>query len=400
MEQLVGQEFGDKSYSNQGTAAHFLAAECLQGGFYEVPEFYLGRWIYVDECAARWAMADGTDKGSGYFLVDEDLVTHVNLYLATILAYKGDTGALFVEQELDISGITGEEGACGTSDAIIIREGNLQVHDLKFGMTPVDAEFNTQLIIYALAALDFYGAVYGIDSVTLVIHQPRLNSFPFFNISLEQLELFRYDIKKAAEHATIALTRNLDAKEGGTLEGYLLPGDHCRKGYCKARHSCPALAKFSLDRVEEAQALGVATGEADLNTLGYYASHAPMIEDWIKEINKRLNAEMLAGKRVPGFKVVEGRKGNREWVNAEEVEKLLKDMKIPQTVIYETKIKSPTQMTAEAKLGNIPVKKWLKVEEHITQKPAGLVVVPDSDNRKEVFIHEAINDFEDLTQIH
>jgi hypothetical protein len=125
-----------------------------------------------------------------------------------------------------------------------------------------------------------------------------------------------------------------------------------------------------------------------------------MIEDWIKEINKRLNAEMLAGKRVPGFKVVEGRKGNREWVNAEEVEKLLKDMKIPQTVIYETKIKSPTQMTAEAKLGNIPVKKWLKVEEHITQKPAGLVVVPDSDNRKEVFIHEAINDFEDLTQIH
>jgi hypothetical protein len=125
-----------------------------------------------------------------------------------------------------------------------------------------------------------------------------------------------------------------------------------------------------------------------------------MIEDWIREINKRLNAEMLAGKRVPGFKVVEGRKGNREWVDAQAVEALLKDMKIPQAVIYDTKIKSPTQMTVEAKLGNIPVKKWLKVEEHITQKAPGLVVVPDSDKRKAVFINEAVNDFEDLTLTH
>jgi hypothetical protein len=399
MEQLMGQEFGSNSYANQGTAAHFLAAECLQEGLHEVPDFFMDRNIAITYGVAGWRTTESAMVESS-FLVDEDLVTHVNLYLATILAYKGDTGALFVEQELDISGITGEEGACGTADAIIIREGNLQIHDLKYGMTPVDAEFNTQLIIYALAALDFYGAVYEIDSVTLVIHQPRLNSFPFFNISLEQLELFRYDIKKSAEHATIALTRNLDSKEGGTLEGYLQPGDHCRKGYCKARHSCPALAKFSLDRVEESQVLGATTGESDLNLLGYYASYVPMIEDWAKEVMKRLNEEALSGKSIPGFKVVEGRKGNREWLNVEEVEKLLKEMKIPQAVIYETKIKSPTQLTREAEHGNIPVKKWLKIEEHITQKAPGLIVVPDSDKRKPVFIHPAVNDFEDLTQIH
>jgi hypothetical protein len=396
MEQLVGQEFGDNSYANQGTAAHFLAAECLQGGFYEVPDMYLGEVIYVNELGASWKWLALDTPG---YLVDEDLVTHVNHYLATVLAYKGDTGALFVEQELDISGITGEEGACGTSDAIIIRDGNLQVHDLKFGMTPVDAEFNTQLIIYALAALDFYGAVYEIDSVTLVIHQPRLNSFPFFNISLEQLELFRYDIKKAADLAHAAMSRELN---NGVLklEDYLAPGDHCRKGYCKARHSCPALASFSLARVEESQVLGVTTGESDLNLLGYYASYVPMIEDWAKEVMKRLNEEALSGKTIPGFKVVEGRKGNREWVDVEEVEKLLKEMKIPQAVIYESKIKSPTQMTKEAERGNIPVKKWLKVEEHITQKAPGLIVVPDSDKRKAIFIHPAVNDFEDLTQIH
>ena len=73
-----------------------------------------------------------------------------------MLTYKGDTGILFVEQQLDISWITGEEDAVGTADAIVVRDGELIVIDLKTGHNNVDAKENDQLMGYAAAALRAY----------------------------------------------------------------------------------------------------------------------------------------------------------------------------------------------------------------------------------------------------
>lgn len=90
------------------------------------------------------------------FTFDEDMSALVQTYIDTVLTYKGDDGVLLVEQQVDISWITGEEGAVGTADAIIIRNGELTVIDLKTGHNNVEAKENDQLLGYAAAALKMY----------------------------------------------------------------------------------------------------------------------------------------------------------------------------------------------------------------------------------------------------
>lgn len=94
---------------------------------------------------------DGID-----FTFNEEHAVTVQAYCDTVWNHVGDTGELFVEQQLDISSVTGEVDAVGTADAIVVRDGELVVIDLKTGRNNVEAKGNHQLIIYALAALKAY----------------------------------------------------------------------------------------------------------------------------------------------------------------------------------------------------------------------------------------------------
>lgn len=86
------------------------------------------------------------------FTFDEEHADIVQTYLDTVRTYAGVDGELYVECELDISWITGEKGAVGTADAIIVKGDELIVIDLKTGRNKVSAEKNSQLTIYAMAA--------------------------------------------------------------------------------------------------------------------------------------------------------------------------------------------------------------------------------------------------------
>lgn len=139
MEQHGG--YPDKVGTNAkaGTFMHHVAAFALTEG--KQAKDYLGYKETVE----------GED-----FTFDEDMAALVQTYIDTVLTYKGDDGILFVEQQVDISWITGEEGAVGTADAIIVRGNELIVIDLKTGHNNVDAKENDQLTGYAAAALKMY----------------------------------------------------------------------------------------------------------------------------------------------------------------------------------------------------------------------------------------------------
>lgn len=55
---------------------------------------------------------------------------------------------------------------------------------------------------------------------------------------------------------------------------------------------------------------------------------------------------MHAGEAIPGFKMVQGKKGNRAWTDAEEAEKLLKSMRLKTEQMYDLKLISPTKAAA------------------------------------------------------
>lgn len=139
LEHLVGNKDQAGPEASEGTFQHHVAAMCLENR--RSAESYLG---YQEQ-------VDGLD-----FTFNEDHARTVQVYLDTVWGAVGDTGELFIEQGLDISSITGEPDAIGTPDAIVVRDGELIVIDLKTGRNNVEAKGNHQLLIYSMAALKAY----------------------------------------------------------------------------------------------------------------------------------------------------------------------------------------------------------------------------------------------------
>lgn len=417
-------------FADEGTAAHFLASECLSGNRH--PAEFIGKTIALGSSGAFWLMPDREAPVRSQFRVDIEMAGHVNTYVMAVkqLAVGGE---LLVEQRIPISQITGEYNdpsltppiggtvasgeVSGTADAVIIQGDELQIHDLKYGMgVRVEAEQNKQLMIYALGALDEYSLLGEFTQCRLFIHQPRVASAPSeWVISVEDLRKYRTHIGVCASNALVNF-RNRD-KWLGTPEAlkYLTPSDKGCK-WCKAKADCPALAKFVTDAVGvDFEVLGQADAQIADNgmtvagsvchvdvapaTLAAKMSACNLIEDWIKAVRGKVEAELLAGNEVPGYKLVQGRQGPRQWADAEEAETTLKSMRLKQEEMYDFKLISPT--SAEklfGEKGSQPsVKRWNKLAKLITQSEGKPSVAPLSDKRPALVIKPAIEEFEDLT---
>ena len=125
--------------AKRGTFMHHVAAFCLEQ--HKDAKDFLG---YKEN-------VEGLDC-----TFDEDMAALVQAYVDTVWSYVGMDGELFIEQQLDISWLTGEKDAVGTADAVVIRGTELVVIDLKTGHNKVEAKNNHQLVIYSLAALRAY----------------------------------------------------------------------------------------------------------------------------------------------------------------------------------------------------------------------------------------------------
>ena len=97
---------------------------------------------------------------------------------------------------------------------------------------PVSAAENTQMRLYALGAYDVNEFLYDIKIVRMTIVQPRLDSVSTDEMSLEELLDWGEDIKPIAQRAWDGI-------------GECTPCDYCN--FCKARHTCRALADTCLD---------------------------------------------------------------------------------------------------------------------------------------------------------
>lgn len=383
-------------YAAEGTAAHFLASECLDQGGFKLGDC-TGLFIYITDAGeAVWDEPEGSY--SFKFPVDSSMVANVNKYLASIQEFKGEDGILLVEQRMNIEPITGEEDAAGTSDAVIIRGTEIQIHDLKYGMRGVDAFENRQLLIYAAAAVLEYAYFAEFEQVTLVIHQPRVYDDPStFTVSRDEFETLLLQIKTAAYFALKVCT------SGDDPYIYATPGDHCSDKYCKVRATCPALAEAVLgvvaggetyfNKVNEAEAMGSEDEDGRLALLGEVASKVPMIEGWCKAITDRVRTEILDnGNKVPGFKAVMGRKGNRSWESPEALAEVVKGMRVKRETIYKEVPVSPSALDELKKEGLLSVGHWKRLQEIVTWTEAKPTVAPASDKRAEIEVTK-----EDLT---
>jgi hypothetical protein len=395
-------------YSDEGTAAHFLAALCLEQG--KNAADFRTQSIAIFNGKADWKFCahkyPGVKMGN-VFTIDDEMAGHVQTYLDKVREYA--TGKmLMVEQRMSISHLTGEEDAAGTGDTVIldIEGSEIIVADLKYGMREVDGDNNKQLKIYALAALKEFEMYGDFQTVRTVIIQPRIGHYPEWSCTIDELQAFGMEVRAAADEAQKAKALY---DQGCEITAFLNPGDHCRNNYCKARATCPALSKFVTDSIGEdfenmdaknyTQAIGSDMVRAlTPEQLGEKMDAIALIEDWCKAVRAKVEAELFAGRAVPGYKLVQGKKGNRQWTSKEEAEAMLKGFKLKVGEMYDLKLISPTSAEKLAKAAVIGPRQWPKLSAYITQAEGSPSVAPESDKRPALVVTPVADAFEDLTQ--
>jgi len=374
-------------FADEGTAAHELAAMALTNG--NDANAYLGRVIQVN--------------GKGWEVTD-DMAGHVQKYLDYVRAVGGE---LMVEQRLSIEAITKEPGAKGTSDAVILAGEELVIVDLKYGRgVKVNADSNEQLAIYALAALGEFKFLGDFKRVRHVIVQPRLDHVSEWDLTIEgerSLRTFEKAVKARAEVALQFVRKPTDQVQADDLN----PGDkQCR--FCRAKATCPALTKHVLSTVADdfvdvskpvaPQLAHINERTFDNANLGNLLGAVDLIEGWCKAIRAKAETELLAGHGVPGFKLVEGRRGARRWTNDAEVEQTMKSMRMKLEEMYDFTLISPTTAEKLHKSGAIGPRQWPKLQSLITQSEGKPSVAPESDKRPALVIQATADEFTDVTE--
>lgn len=388
-------------FADEGTAAHQLAAWCLEENRPALA--YKGRRI---------------DVGARTFEVTEDMAEHVQTYVDAIYQRIEDfklAGAkgvdLLVEVRVNFSAFVGEDDQFGTSDVVLLVDWGthmqIDVNDLKFGRgVKVYAEDNEQMKIYALGAFDQFSALGDYTRVSWCIHQPRLAHVDGAECDVAALIGWASNELRPAADAALTIYDSRRT-EPPTLE-QLNPGEkQCR--FCKAKAKCPALQNFVVSTVADdfvdltqpiAPQLANAVGRVE-NSDGAHVANLmgaiDLIESFCKAVRAKAETELLAGREVPGYKLVQGKKGNRQWGDAAAVEALMKSMRLKQDEMYDFKLISPTTAEKLAKAETIGKKQWPKLQGLIVQTEGGLSVAPASDKRAAVVVTPVADDFDDVT---
>ncbi len=373
-------------FADEGTVAHTVAADVLRTG--SDASAYVGACHEVN--GHRWE-------------VTAEMAAYVQEYVDYVRAIAG---VRLVEQPLRIASITGEQGAKGTADVVILAGDALTIVDLKYGRgVKVFAEGNEQLQLYALAALQEFAGVEAFQHVRLVIVQPRLGHADEWVRTLPQMEDFRQKVAQGAARCRAAMWHYNNV--GELPSEYFGPAETpCR--FCSTKASCPALATHVLNTVADdfvdltqpvaPQLSHAALRTFDNTTLACLFGATELIESWCKSIRDRAAAELLSGQPVPGYKVVQGRQGSRRWVDETAAEDALIQMRIGLSHLHDVSLISPASAEKLHQAGVLDLQQWAQLQPLIHRSTGAPIVVPTSDKRPALPLQDA-TDFQDLSDM-
>lgn len=376
-------------YAAEGTAAHQVLTWALQQS--RPAAAYVGQTINVE----------GFD-----IEVDDDMAGYVQTCIDYVHDAAGDDGLILVDQRVNYSTYLDvpESAAWGTADVIIIRDDEIIVVDFKYGRgVEVSAEANPQLLLYALGTVAQYSLAMEFSRVRVVISQPRVKQAPSeYDLTVDELETWGRTVGRSA----VLKCQAAEGYQGAEAwePTFLSPGEkQCR--FCRAKATCPALAEkveqtvgADFEDIEVTQTrIDMFKEDAKFIKPSLIASHlatVDMIEDWCKAVRAEAERRLLAGEDVPGWKIVQGKRGNRAWSKPADVEALLKSMRLKEAEMYDFKLISPTTAEKLHKTEVIGPRQWAKIQEFISQKDGSPHVAPESDSRPALEIKPVADDFD------
>ena len=344
---LLVRDFEDEEsiYAAEGSAAHELSEWCRRDA----------------KPADHWR---GTiiKSGAHEFEVDQEMIDGVNDFVEYVEQWPGD--ALYEERVFYTEWVP---GGFGTLDDGRLQDSVCRVTDLKYGKgVQVFAEWNAQLMMYALGLYHDYRHLYDFQCFILTVHQPRLNHVDVFEIDRVALLSWANDLVRP--------TAELALKPGAPLKA----GDHCK--FCPARRVCKVRADYLTAAVfNDFRDLDSGTKEVLFLSNDEISELLPKlsnIKGWCSDLEQHARSEVAKGNPVGDYKLVEGR-GSREFVDdAEDSLALIVDD--PDVLWEPRKLLSPAKLekiigrskTARASLDGL-----------IKKLPGSPTLVPGKDKR-------------------
>lgn len=308
---------------------------------------------------------------------DDEMNTHTDDYVSYVLeqyeqAKQVTSGAvIYIEQHLDFSNVV--PGGFGTGDCLIVADGMLHVIDLKYGLgVLVEAEWNPQMMLYAIGALALFDALYDIEQVALTIFQPRRENVSTWTISVTELN-------KWAEH-TLKPAAELAAKG----EGEFYAGAWCQ--FCRIASTCRARAETNLELAKFEFAPPAELSPAEVAKV---LTQIPELTRWASDVQDYALSQALSGEQYEGFKLVAGR-SIRKYTDETAVAEAAKAAGYRD--IYKRSLLTITAM--EKLMGK---KQFSEILGDLVVKPDGKpTLVPVTDKRPELQISTAADDFTNI----
>ena len=306
--------------------------------------------------------------------VDTDMVTHALAYADYIQEQiKSDSYSVLLEQRVDFSEWVPD--GFGSCDCILIEGNTLTIIDYKYGVgVPVSAENNPQMRLYALGALHDFGFAYDVEKIETHIYQPRINNISTESLTVDELLAWAKTVKPIAEKA---------AKGKGKYKA----GAHCK--FCPRAGRCRTLTKTCTEYAETHD-LRVAVPVLAPHEVAEVLAMEPLITLWLKRVKSQALTTMLDGGEVPGYKVVEGKLGNRKWTDELQVAEALKGAGYAAEDYTETKLLSPAAID---KL--VGKKKAAELLDGLTERSAGQPTIAVATDKRPAYdrVAEAQEDF-------
>lgn len=324
----------------EGTVAHEIAETWLRTG---EPQYHRAGEI-----------VEVVEHNGQRFQVPIDRVM-LDYVLDYVLWCQDQPGEHYVETRVDFSRYTPIPNQSGTADHAACRPGKLVITDLKYGKgVQVFAVDNSQALIYALGFFHKYDHLYHFEEIEVRICQPRLNHFDVWSVTRDELLAFGEYVRERAARCWA-----INAPRRPTAKG-------CQ--WCRAKSTCVALAKMQDDLLEgRLSAIGKEYEADELEDFyqslldGTYkvrpiqvrkltneqlALLRPMrknMESWWRSVEDTLETRALAGDKVPGMKLVEGRT-DRKFKDEAEAAEWLKVIGLTDENITKVTMRSPAQI--------------------------------------------------------
>lgn len=118
-----------------------------------------------------------------------------------------------------------------------------------------------------------------------------------------------------------------------------------------------------------------------------------LVEGWCKATRAETERRMLVGTQVPGWKLVQGKAGNRAWSDEELAKQTLKSMRLRDDVMYDWSLISPTTAEALYAAGKIKPGQWKRLQDAICRSNGKPSVAPASDKRAALDIGKVEDEF-------